>query len=703
MTAALVPLLFTSGACALAIEVIWMRRTALVAGSTGVAITLTLVGYMAGLGIGAALGSRIRWRRAPRGYGACELVAALAVLAFPKALAAIPVAWPHAAILASAAVLLALPAVVHGLTLPAASAALDSNDGVAALYVANTLGAVLGSLVGPFLLLPAAGIRASEGIVAAALVAVAFRAWTIAPAGAREPVAGQRSGARTFAALAGFTALGLEVVWARLASLLFGASVHALALTLAVFLAWMALGAFVARRRLSLDGSLIGLGLAAASGVALYSILPYGLGVAFQALGPGAYYPSGALLMAVAMAGAPFFSGAVFTHALLAGDAEPARTAGSVAAANTVGSVLGAGLTGFVLLEALGVPGAALALAAPPLVAGVALRRSPIAFAGLAAFVALALFRPAWDRRLYATGTYLHLAEFATPDRRSLDRFAHGEWDLLSYEDGRSATVAVGRSRKSGNTWISVNGKVDASTGDDMPTQQWSGRLPVAVAGAGKPVLVVGLASGITAGEALRAGASAVTVVEIEPAVVRASRWFVDANGDVLGDPRTELVVDDARAWLQRTERRFPAIVSEPSNPWLAGVSSLFTREYWALAQRRLEPGGVLVQWLQLYSLPSHAFRGLVRTFLSVFPSAWLFETIPGSDALLVAAPSLPVGLGIEPVLGPEGLAVLAGRARLHTDDDPWVELEAPHWLHASTGAVNQALVDSVHERMGTR
>jgi spermidine synthase len=143
--------------------------------------------------------------------------------------------------------------------------------------------------------------------------------------------------------------------------------------------------------------------------------------------------------------------------------------------------------------------------------------------------------------------------------------------------------------------------------------------------------------------------------------------------------------------------------VSEPSNPWLAGVSSLFTREYWSLAKSRLEPGGVLVQWLQLYSLPSDAFRGLVRTFLSVFPDAWLFETIPGSDALLVAAESLPTDLGIDPVLGPEGLALLAGRARVHTDDDPWVELAAPHWLHQSTGAANRALIDDVRERMGSR
>ena len=173
MVARLIPLLFASGACALCAEVIWMRRVALVAGSTGVAITLTLVGYMAGIGIGAAIGGRIRWRNAPRGYALCELAAAAAVLAFPTALGAIPLTWPHEAILAGAAFVLAVPATVHGLTLPAASAALEGNDGVATLYVANTAGAVLGSLLGPFLLLPAAGIRSTEWIVAGTLAVVA--------------------------------------------------------------------------------------------------------------------------------------------------------------------------------------------------------------------------------------------------------------------------------------------------------------------------------------------------------------------------------------------------------------------------------------------------------------------------------------------------------------------------------------------------
>jgi spermidine synthase len=201
--------------------------------------------------------------------------------------------------------------------------------------------------------------------------------------------------------------------------------------------------------------------------------------------------------------------------------------------------------------------------------------------------------------------------------------------------------------------------------------------------------VVVGLASGVTASRALAAGARRVTVIELEPEVVRAAAFFADANRGLLQDPRADLVLADARAWLARPGGRVPVIVSEPSNPWITGVSNLFTREYWRIAAARLEPEGVFVQWIQLYSLPPEALRSLVGTFLEVFPSAWLVETIPGADALLVAAPAWPGGMGIEPLLDPAGLRRFAAGARANTDDRPWVEFEAPRWLHRPTAELN--------------
>jgi spermidine synthase len=205
--------------------------------------------------------------------------------------------------------------------------------------------------------------------------------------------------------------------------------------------------------------------------------------------------------------------------------------------------------------------------------------------------------------------------------------------------------------------------------------------------------VVVGLASGVTASAALEAGSQRVTVIELEPEVIRAARFFEGVNGGVLDDPRATVVAADARAWLARPGPRYPVIISEPSNPWITGVSNLFTLEYWQLARARLEPDGVFCQWVQLYSLPPEALRSLVATYLEVFPQAWLYETIPGADALLIAAPSVPDGLAIEPLLGPEQLRAFSAFAPLNTDDHPWVELEAPRWLHRPTAAMNRELL----------
>jgi spermidine synthase len=145
-------------------------------------------------------------------------------------------------------------------------------------------------------------------------------------------------------------------------------------------------------------------------------------------------------------------------------------------------------------------------------------------------------------------------------------------------------------------------------------------------------------------------------------------------------------------------ETSYDVIISEPSNPWITGVSNLFTEEYWQLGRRRLAENGVFCQWVQLYALPPTAFRSLVATYLSVFPNTWLFETIPGSDALLISAVNLPGDLPLSPTLNPSQLEKIASGAVLNTDDKPWIEFEAPKWLNRSTGKGNRIIIESVEE-----
>ncbi|MFH1463345.1 MAG: hypothetical protein ABIO70_03060 [Pseudomonadota bacterium] len=669
---------------------------------------------MAGLGLGGLWGGRRAWRGAPRGYGLLELGLGAWALGFPWLLAALapPLQAGPPWLSWAATILLLPPGFLAGATLPAVAGALGSPREVGLLYATNTAGAVLGVLAGPYLLLPALGLRGAELCAAAlsagvGLVALALGRRGGGGASAPEPEVGVAPRAALLAAaVAGFAGMALELCWTRLAALLLGASVYAMAGVLAVYLAAVALGAALGGRgepRRVLQRGLVWLGALTVLGTWSYGALPHGLAVAWRLAGAGAMLPAGLGLLGLAMAGAPVASGVVFSAALRAVGGGSTRAAGRVLALNTLGGVLGAALAGLVLLPWLGVQGVVLVVGVGAVLAGLLLPPWPRAALGWQARAALAavalgaaLLGPSWDAQLYAVGIYHRIDEFRSPSPRVVDAFAHEGWDLRLYEDGRTATVAVGQSRKTGNRWLSINGKVDASTGYDMRTQELSGQLPVrlAVAARGRPVdraVVVGLASGVTAARALEAGAAQVTVIELEPAVVRAARFFEGVNDGLLDDPRATVVEEDARAWLARPGPPVPVIISEPSNPWITGVSNLFTREYWLLARARLEPDGVFCQWVQLYSLPPDALRSLVATFLEVFPDAWLVETIPGADALLLAAPAFPADLGVEPLLDPAGLRRFAAGARMNTDDRPWVELEAPRWLHRPTAALNRA------------
>lgn len=686
-----------SGAAALAYETVWLRRLSLVLGGSAGAATWTLAAFMAGLGVGGWL-ARCASRdpvRAARTYAALEVGAAAWALAFPAALDRTP---------DGLAMWLPLPAAMAlGATWPVLARALRPSDAVG-LYAANTAGAVLGTLATTFWALPALGVRGAEigaaalGL-AAGLAALAVPAWAgdVPPREVRPPAP-----LLLAAAVAGMAALGLEVVWMRLAAVALGATVQTFGLVLAVFLAMIALGAALGRRwpvdpRAGAAGGLLALGGLALLGAATWPWVPYGVGVAWHVLGPESLWVGQLLLSGIWMAGAPAASGLAFASLTrLASSTGTGSTAAWLYASNAVGSTGGALVVGLWALPALGPPACVAALALACGAVGVGLSPRAPMLAGCVALVGLIAVVPAWDARLYAVGVYLRISDFADPSADAIRRYADEGWDLLHYEHGATAAVAVGRSRRTGNVWLSINGKFDASTGDDMPTQELSAELPLSIATTARRVGVVGLASGVTAGTALRdPRVEQLVVFELEPAVVRASRHFDHVNGRPLDDPRTRLVVDDARAALRRDPERFDVLISEPSNPWITGVSSLFTQEYWEIAKGRLAEDGVFCQWVQLYGLGPEAFTGVVRTFAHVFGDVWVYETIEGSDVLLIAGPP-PAGLlPVEPWLDPDGVRRLVGAGWLNTDDHPRVEWEAPRWLHYETAARNRAALDA--------
>jgi hypothetical protein len=221
-------------------------------------------------------------------------------------------------------------------------------------------------------------------------------------------------------------------------------------------------------------------------------------------------------------------------------------------------------------------------------------------------------------------------------------------------------------------------------------------------------VLVIGLGSGVTAGSAACHDAD-VEVVELSPAVVRAAAQFAEVNGGVLDHPRVHVATGDARALLAHTDRRWDVIISEPSNPWVAGNANLFTREFFQRARSRLGEGGVLAQWIHLYESEDATVALVLRTLCDVFDHVTLWELYP-NDLLLVASidpirpdfqrmaarfasPKLQgdlrrvkvgtlAGLLSRQVLGPQGVRTLAGASGpFHTDDHPVLEYLAPRGL----------------------
>ena len=385
---------------------------------------------------------------------------------------------------------------------------------------------------------------------------------------------------------AGLVAMSLEVAWSRLAGVLLGPSIYAFAWVLGVFLAGIALGAAWGRKNeVDLGGALSVMGLLAVLGTWTYGQAPILLAHAFDWWGVEGIPFIELLLVILTMAGAPIASGVVFSRGLI----ESGGAISWIYGVNTLAGVFGAYITGLYLIPLVGLQGIVTIFGGIAVVVGALFSKR-----FLLPIITLLLigFQPPWDARLYAVGIYGWVSGMADLSAEAIHHFADDGWEMLSYVDGQTGTVAVGQSTKSEHVWLSINGKVDASTGSDMETQRLSGEIPMRMAKSRERALLVGLASGVTAGSMLSEGAGSLDVVELEREVVKASHFFDHVNGRPLEDPRTQLMVEDARAVLYRAGEGWDVIVSEPSNPWITGVSSLFTQEYWQLGRARLREGG---------------------------------------------------------------------------------------------------------------
>ena len=751
---------FLSGAAALVYQVLWTRQLTLLLGHTVVAVSTVLATFMAGLALGGALAAggveRVPPARRSRAYALIEIGIAGAAILFPLLLRGgmallialhrpegSPALLEGGRIALSAASLLA-PTALMGMTIPLLTAIAGPPAELAgrvagSLYAANTGGAVMGALACVFLLLPGLGIGRSTLVAVSwnlAAAAIVWRGTGMAPSATRS-AAGDATAARTklvlgVIALSGLAALADEVAWTRALVLLVGPTAFAFAFVLATVIAGIALGSAAAARgrHPALLLALVESAAAMASLAVVVAIgrVPVPVGELVRAnadrMGRLMALELAGVFLLLALPSALF--GAAFPLAVqvVARPSGAARATARVYAWNTWGAVAGALLAGFVALPRFGIQPTLVAAAAVQALAGaLALAASGLPRAKLypslvfavAAFALAAASLPAWDRDLLSGGVYKY-AVYAAPGRLE-EELRAGE--LVFYREGAEVTVSV--KRLGGTLSLAVDGKIDATSGADMLTQRLLAHLPLLLHPAPREACVIGLGSGVTAGSALAHPLRRLDAVEISPDVVAAARLFVRSNRGVLDDPRLALRVADGRNHLLMDERRYDVIISEPSNPWMAGVSALFTRDFFRLARSRLAPGGLLCQWTHIYNMDPRDLRTVVAGFTDVFGDSALFLVNEG-DALLVGGePRLPrvdvevlarrmeepevredlagvevrtpAGLATLYALGGEALVRFAAGAPRHTDDRPRLEFSAPRFLHADTARENRTAI----------
>lgn len=666
---------------------------------------------------------------------------------------------------AGCALILLPPVICMGATLPVLSryyvngiSTLGASLG--RLYSINTVGGALGSLVCGFWIINLWGIWGSLAFAMALNVIIGFAGIYIgsrigpdgvAAVGAAkgEPASAAREYARKTGAAAllvfavsGFCSMAYEVIWTKLLGLVVGPTTYSFTLILVTFITGLALGSVVfgwLADRTGKPGLLLILSQLAAASSALVVSQLLGNSQAFFAKLIFTFKDDFSQLMLAKsltifafMLFPTFFSGAAFplvgklyTSSL----ASIGRSIGFAYSLNTLGAVLGSFSAGFLMIPLMGKEHSLGLLAAIQLASAVAagmiisvnIRRRTVlrvSLAGVAllGFLALA-FYPHWDRRLLATGRYQRFDGQILNGMDWLEALFKGRrwiglpasWELVYFGDGIGGFTTVMRYPDGSgeyNYTLYNSGKPDASTVEDMPTQMMLAHFPMLLHPRPRQVLVIGMASGITAGEILHYPVDRLDLIDINRQVVAASRFFRPWNNNVLSNPRTRLIIQDGRAHLELTRETYDVIVSEPSNPWMAGLATLYTRDFFDLVRNRLNDGGIFVQWVHSYQMDWDTFSMIGRTFQKVYPDGILVRTSDVTPDFLLIGFKGPrnVDLGTmernfihqrksrnmvlpNPVLLYqnilcEDLARLFGEGPLHTDNHPRLEYSAPKLMY---------------------
>jgi spermidine synthase len=556
----------------------------------------------------------------------------------------------------------------------------ELREKVAWLYFINSLGAVVGCWAADFWWIPSIGLELTVFTAAAlnlvaGLVALAMSRAVLegSPVAMTAPVANPDVANEYFSSLdlkiatiaigfSGFVAMLYEVAWTRLLALALGSSTHAYSIMLMTFIAGIAAGAMVIARWKTLKRTVDAFGWAevALAGTTLlsmfsYELLPYWFAQTASLLArrPEAYplYEAAQAMICFAVMFIPAVClGMTLPLASRIATAELARTGrsvGKIFAVNTIGTAFGAIITGLALMPWLGLAATfAVGIIVNAVIGGAILLRhrfarvNPAIAIGstvasvLFVWVMNGVFQKPWQQS-FMQGAWRKRANLISLQNfREAGKLFKADY----YKDGAGATVSVHhRTPNPQFIALSVNGKVDASSGDEG-TQLMLGHLPCLLNTKATNALVVGLGSGMTSGAMLHhTNMLSLQAVEISPEVFEAAHLFTNLNDNVFSHPRFHIAIEDAKSFLKTTDQKFDIIVSEPSNPWMAGVAGVFSLEYYQSCSNRLARGGTMTQWVQTYETTDQTFQTVIKTFSVVFPFVSVWRGQAG-DVLLVGS-----------------------------------------------------------------
>jgi spermidine synthase len=750
---------FISGATGLIYEVVWTRLLTLVMGNTHYSIATVLTTFMGGLALGSYVGGRVidRFFNPLALYAVLEAAIGIYCLAIPSL---IDWAFPifKSIYLSSDAsytaasfyrflvcsTILIIPTSFMGATLPVLSKFVSTKPDfvgrdVGTLYAINTFGAVFGAATSAYVFMRLLGLNVTIGLAAACnigIAAIIFFIFRPPLSRAREnvPVSNETESRSTSwkqgfilfgFGISGFCALVYQLTWNRILSLLLGSSVYAFSLILAIFILGLALGTVCFARWMTRFKDLIkvfgllqiGIGISALAALPFFGEIPFVNRWVYQNWDVDFTVVQGAnfLIIFTLLFAPTFFMGGQFpvvVKLLTRGISNLGRDVGRVYASNTVGTIVGSFLGGFVMVPVLGIQNSVLtAVLINVLLAAALLWFSPslhprLKYYGVPLLVIFCVWGgrsvDAWDKAVISSGSFM---PYRIKDLHEAEKKAN---KILSYKEGIHTTVTT-ELAVSGNIFLRVNGKTDASLALDMRTQLLSGYLPMFLKENPQSALVIGQGSGITLGAVEQFAVKDIDLVEISPAVIEGSRYFGPFNHQALDDERLTIILEDGRNHVALSDKTYDVIISEPSNPWISGVGALFTLDFFHLLKARLSADGVACIWVHTNMSPD-SFKSITRSFTEVFPHVSMWESIVGDDYLLIGSArdyGLPyekvekfltqetIGhdlkrIGIQSVRDLFSLMIMdrdpiiqfSGDAPIHTDDNSLLEFNAPKYIY---------------------